>query len=106
MSGASGPASRRIAFAGTSEFGAACLRGLLDEGVEIELVLTQPDRPAGRRRTPTPPPVAVAARDLGLVVLQPERARDAAGDLRGVRAVALCAYGQLVPAWLLGSRRG
>jgi len=93
--------SRRIAFAGTSDFGAACLRGLLDEGVEIELVLTQPDRPARRRRTPTPPPVAVAAHELHLEVLQPERARDAADALAGVGAIALCAYGQLVPGALL-----
>jgi methionyl-tRNA formyltransferase len=64
-------------------------------------VLTQPDRPAGRRRVPTPPPVAVAAGELGLELLQPERARDAADALSGFRAVALCAYGQLVPASLL-----
>jgi methionyl-tRNA formyltransferase len=101
MSGAPAPGTRRLAFAGTSAFGAGCLRGLLDEGVEIALVLTQPDRPAGRRRTPTPPPVATAARELGLQVLQPERARDAADALAGAAAIALCAYGQLVPASLL-----
>ena len=52
---------------------------------------------------PTPPPAAVAARELGLPLLQPERARDAADALEhaGVAAMALCAYGQLIPPALL-----
>ena len=61
-------------------------------------MLSQPDRPAGRRRQPTPPPVAVAARELGLPLLQPERAGDAAPAVEdaGLAAMAICAYGQLV----------
>ncbi|MDO9242791.1 MAG: methionyl-tRNA formyltransferase, partial [Rhodocyclaceae bacterium] len=38
----------KIAFAGTPEFAAVALRALIDAGFEIPLVLTQPDRPAGR----------------------------------------------------------
>jgi methionyl-tRNA formyltransferase len=66
--------------------------------VPIALVLTQPDRPAGRRRLPTPPPVAVTARRLGLPLLQPERAAEAMDDVAraGVAAMAICAYGQLI----------
>ena len=66
-------------------------------------MLSQPDRPAGRRRQPTPPPVAVAARELGLPLLQPERAGDAAPAVEeaGVAAMAICAYGQLVRPPLL-----
>jgi methionyl-tRNA formyltransferase len=66
-------------------------------------VLSQPDRRAGRNRTRTPPPVAVLARELGLPLLQPERALDALDDLRAVEpaAIAICAYGQLLPAELL-----
>ncbi len=80
------------------------LRGLLAAGVDVPLVLSQPDRPAGRRRVPTPPPVAALARELGLPLVQPERAGDALDALRAVapRAVAICAYGQLVPDALLG----
>ena len=93
----------RAPFAGTSAFGAEVLRGLVDAGVEVPLVLSQPDRPAGRNRTPTPPPVAALARELGLPLIQPERALDALDDLRAVEpsAVAICAYGQLLPQDLL-----
>lgn len=79
------------------------LRGLLDAGVDVPLVVSQPDRPAGRRRTLTPPPVAALATELGLPLVQPERAIDALADLRAVAptAIAICAYGQLLPAELL-----
>ncbi len=79
------------------------LRGLLDAGVDVPLVLSQPDRPAGRRRVPTPPPVAALATERGLPLLQPERAADALDALRDAEpdAIAICAYGQLIPPALL-----
>ena len=79
------------------------LRGLLDAGVEVPLVVSQPDRPAGRRRTLTPPPVAALALELGLPLLQPERAGAAEDALRATEpaAIIICAYGQLLPAALL-----
>lgn len=66
-------------------------------------VLTQPDRPAGRGRKPTPPPVAVRARELGLRVLQPERLRAVQEELEELRAEVgvVVAYGKLIPRWLL-----
>jgi methionyl-tRNA formyltransferase len=97
--------SDALGFAATSAYGAASLRHLVAAGAPIRLVLTQPDRPAGRRRVLTAPPAAAAARELGLPVLQPERAGDALDDLRaaGVRAMGICAYGQLVPDALLAA---
>ena len=79
------------------------LRGLLDAGVEVPLVVSQPDRPAGRRRALTPPPVAALALELGLPLLQPERAAAAEDALRATEpaAIIICAYGQLLPAALL-----
>ena len=77
------------------------MRGLLDAGVEVPLVLSQPDRPAGRKRVLTPPPVAALATELGLPLLQPERAIDAVAALRATEPAAICAYGQLLPAELL-----
>ncbi len=79
------------------------LRGLVAGGIDVPLVLSQPDRPAGRRRVPTPPPVAVAARELGLPLVQPEHALDARAAIADVdpQAVAICAYGQLIPTELL-----
>jgi methionyl-tRNA formyltransferase len=97
--------SDRLGFAATSAYGAECLRRVVAAGAPIEIVLTQPDRPAGRSRRPTAPPAADAARELGLPVLQPERAVDAAAELRaaGVAAMGICAYGQLLPDELLAA---
>ena len=66
-------------------------------------MLSQPDRPAGRRRQLTPPPVAEAARELGLPLVQPEHVIEALPALREIApaAVAICAYGQLLPQELL-----
>jgi methionyl-tRNA formyltransferase len=79
------------------------LRGLLAAGVEVPMVLSQPDRPAGRKRVLSPPPVAALATELGLPLVQPERAVDALDALRATEptAIAICAYGQLLPAELL-----
>jgi methionyl-tRNA formyltransferase len=69
----------------------------------VPLVLCQPDRPAGRNRRLTPPPVAALARELGLPLVQPERALEAHDALAATRpaAIAICAYGQLLPPGLL-----
>jgi methionyl-tRNA formyltransferase len=90
-------------FAGTSQYAAGCLERLLALDVPIALVLSQPDRPAGRHRRLTPPPVVDLARERGIAVHQPERAGDVAPAITaaGVRAMAICAYGQLLPASLL-----
>ncbi len=95
-----------IAFAGTSAFAARVLRGLVSESLVPALVVTQPDRPAGRRRVVTPPPVASAASEIGLPLIQPERASEAGPALiaAGVGAVAICAYGNLIPPSLLIER--
>jgi methionyl-tRNA formyltransferase len=75
----------------------------VERGVEVPLVLSQPDRPAGRNRRPTPPPVAVQAQELGLPLVQPDRAIDVHDALARLRpaAVAICAYGQILPPELL-----
>ena len=94
----------RVGFAGTNWWAAQALERLVEASeLEIGLVLSQPDRPAGRGRKPAPPPVAVAARALGLELAQPERAADALPLLqaRGAAAVAVVAYGLLVPPALL-----
>ncbi len=65
-----------IVFLGTPAFAVPSLRRLADEGYEIAAVYTQPDRPAGRGRHLTPPPVKTAALAMGLPVRQPESLRD------------------------------
>jgi methionyl-tRNA formyltransferase len=65
-----------IVFFGTPAFAVPSLRRLVDEGVEIAAVYTQPDRPAGRGRHTAPPPVKAAALEMGLPLRQPESLRD------------------------------
>ncbi len=82
----------------------ASLEALHRAGQDIELVITQPDRP-GHRMKLTPPPVKVAARDLGLDVFQPEKIRDA-GVVDRLRRLApdllvVVAYGQIIPRMVL-----
>jgi len=91
----------KVAFLGTSEFGAAALGLLAERGnVDVVEVVTQPDRPAGRRRRLTPPPVAVLARELGLPLREPERA---SAQPPAVAAAAVVAFGQLLVPPLLGA---
>lgn len=68
----------RILYLGSPAFAVAPLEALVEAGYTIAAVVTQPDRPVGRHRVLTPPPVKQAAQRLALPVLQPETLRDAA----------------------------
>lgn len=91
----------RVVFLGSPAFAVPSLTALThSDNVDIPLVVTQPDRPAGRGRKLTPPPVKLAALELGLPVFQPEtlrdddavaRLRDAAPDV-----LVVVAYGELL----------
>jgi methionyl-tRNA formyltransferase len=76
------------------------LRALHAAGHDIVLVITQPDRPGNRGRI-TPPPVKIAAQELRLPVLQPEKIRnpEVVERLREVRpdVMVVVAYGQIIP---------
>jgi methionyl-tRNA formyltransferase len=95
----------RTVFLGTSEFAAAVLERLAGSPHRPALVFTRPDRPAGRGRKLTPPPVAVAARELGLELDQPPsvNADDARARIgaAGPDAVVVCAFGALLKEPLL-----
>lgn len=88
----------RIVFAGTPTFSLAPLRALHDAGIEIAAVLTQPDRPTGRKGVLTPSPVKLLAEELGIPVLQPEKLRSDLSQLNAVHAdiMVTCAYGQIL----------
>ena len=68
----------RIVFMGTPEFAVASLRRLVEEGYNVVAVVTTPDKPAGRGQKLHESDVKVAARELGLPILQPDRLRDEA----------------------------
>ena len=68
----------KIIFMGTPDFSVPVLKRMIDEGYEVMAVVTQPDRPVGRKRVLTPPPVKVEAEIHGIPVYQPEKIRDEA----------------------------
>jgi methionyl-tRNA formyltransferase len=90
----------RTAYLGTSEFATTVLRRLAGSPHRPALVVTPPDRRQGRGRKVQPPPVAVAASELGLDLLQAENVNDEAAleRIRAARpeAVLVCAFGQLI----------
>jgi methionyl-tRNA formyltransferase len=91
----------RIAFFGTSAFAAGALERLVrEDGIEIAVVVSQPDRPAGRGRKAARPPAATAAAELGLPIRQEERVSEAPPD---VEAGAVVAFGQILRPPLLGA---
>ena len=66
----------RIVFMGTPEFAVASLRRIVEEGYNVVAVVTTPDKPAGRGQKIHESDVKVAAKELGLPILQPEKLRD------------------------------
>ena len=102
---------RRIVFAGTPEFARVALKALHQAGLEIPLVLTQPDRPGGRGMRLQASPVKAYALQHGLPLMQPPglgaKYDAAAGQVRqAITRIApdlmvVAAYGLLLPAWLL-----
>ncbi len=99
----------RIIFAGTPEFAAAALAALIKAGHEVALVLTQPDRPAGRGMKLAVSPVKQLALRHGLSVLQPSTLKDTGvqAQLASVHAevMIVAAYGLLLPSAVLAIPR-
>jgi methionyl-tRNA formyltransferase len=91
----------RLVFFGSPEFAVPSLGALLDAGHAVPLVVTQPDRPAGRGRRSTPPAVAAFARSRGLEVWQTSSVRGAEAEARlravDADAMALAAFAALIP---------
>ena len=91
-------------FLGTPDVAVPSLQALLDaDDVDVVAVITNPDRPKGRSKTPQPPPVKVAAEAAGVPVWQPGRPREVLDDLRELDpdACAVVAYGALLPSDVL-----
>ncbi len=87
-----------IVFAGTPVFALQPMEAIIAAGHKIAAVLTQPDKPQGRKGVLTPSPVKESALSLGIPVLQPERLRSDMGALKEVKAdlMVTCAYGQIL----------
>ena len=95
----------RTVYLGSSVFAVDVLGALAASPHAPVLVVTPPDRPRGRGRKTAPPPAAVAARDLGLPVLQAESVNDPAAVAAIADAapdvVGVCEFGQLIRQPLL-----
>jgi len=95
----------KIVFMGTPDFSVPVLQRIIEDGYEVIAVVTQPDRPVGRKKVLTPPPVKVEAIKHGIPVYQPEKIRQSE-ELAQIIAlnpdlIVTAAFGQILPKELL-----
>ena len=95
-----------IVYMGTPHYAEAILDTLIQaEDMEVSLVLTQPDRPVGRKKLLTPPPVKSLALEHGIKVLQPNRLSDEGivDAIKDAKAdfIVVAAFGQILPKSIL-----
>ena len=95
----------KIIFMGTPDFSVPVLRQIIQDGYDCIGVVTQPDRPVGRKKVLTPPPVKVEAEKLGIPVFQPERIKQSE-ELQTILQlkpdlIVTAAFGQILPIELL-----
>jgi methionyl-tRNA formyltransferase len=96
----------KLVFCGTPEFAVPTLEAVIAAGHEVELVVTQPDRAAGRGMEVQAPAVKRLAIERGLPVVQPEKIKNNAefrSRLEAIRpdAILVVAYGRIIPQWML-----
>ncbi len=99
----------RLIFAGTPEFAAQALRAIIAAGHDVALVLTQPDRPAGRGMSLQPSAVKKVALENGIEVFQPLTLRDGEAQAKvaevGAEVMVVAAYGLILPQLVLDMPR-
>jgi methionyl-tRNA formyltransferase len=96
----------KLVFCGTPEFAVPTLEAVIAAGHAVALVVTQPDRAAGRGMEMQAPPVKQVALERGLPVMQPEKIKNNAefrARLEEIRpdAILVVAYGRIIPQWML-----
>jgi methionyl-tRNA formyltransferase len=96
----------KLVFCGTPQFAVPTLEALIAAGHEIPLILTQPDRPVGRKQILTAPPVKQIALAHGIEVMQPEKIKNnlelrARLEAMQPDAIVVVAYGRIIPKWML-----
>lgn len=97
----------KIVFMGTPDFSVPVLQRIIQDGYEVIGVVTQPDRPVGRKKIMTPPPVKVEAEKHGIPVYQPEKikVKEEMEKIIALNAdlIVTAAFGQILPKELLSS---
>jgi methionyl-tRNA formyltransferase len=96
----------KLVFCGTPQFAVPALEAVIAAGHQVALVLTQPDRPVGRKQELQAPPVKLAALTHRIPVLQPEKIKnnaDLRAELESIApdAILVVAYGRIIPQWML-----
>ena len=97
---------KKIVYMGTPHYARMILQTLLDaEDMDVSLVLTQPDRPVGRKKVLTAPPVKILAEEYGIEVVQPDRLTDE-GIVETITVsapdfIVVAAFGQILPRSIL-----
>ena len=96
----------QVIFMGTPDYADSILQKLIDDDTtEVVAVYTQPDKPVGRKKVLTPPPVKVTAQKHNIATYQPARLRDAdvVSELLKIRCdyIVVAAYGQILPREIL-----
>lgn len=95
----------KLIFMGTPDFAVPSLERLLADGHEVVLAVTQPDKPVGRKRVLTPPPVKVCAQSHGIPVYQPASMKTEETRLYlsgfSADAIIVVAYGKILPPAIL-----
>ena len=93
----------KIVFMGTPDFSVPVLETIIREGYEVVGVVTQPDRPVGRKRILTPTPVKQIAMEHGIPVFQPEKIKEDYDQVlaRNPDLIVTAAFGQIIPKILL-----
>ncbi|OEF99084.1 methionyl-tRNA formyltransferase [Vulcanibacillus modesticaldus] len=95
----------RIVFMGTPDFAVPCLQSIVDSGYEVVGVVTQPDKPKGRKQVITKSPVKILAEKLGIEIYQPGKIKHQEAIERILAwkpdIIVTAAYGQIIPVELL-----
>lgn len=93
----------KIVYAGSPQFALPALKALNESGNKIVAVITQPDKPAGRKRLLTPTPVKAYALENGIKVYDFAKIRDHVGEVSALGAdiMITCAYGQILSKEIL-----
>ena len=96
----------KLVFCGTPQFAVPTLEAVIAAGHDVALVVTQPDRAAGRGMELQVPPVKRVAVERGIPVVQPEKIKnnpEFRALLEGIRpeAILVVAYGRIIPQWML-----
>ncbi len=100
----------KLVFCGTPTFAVPCLEALVRENFDVQLVVSQPDRPKGRGLEMVPTPVKQAALAHQIPATQPEKIKnnpEFQAQLEAIRpdAIIVVAYGRIIPPWMLALPR-